>query len=94
MRLRKRVFLAVISLSLFSREISYEEGEKFAKENEMLYVETSAKTGMNVEKTFVELGEEIYSKVKEGIIDLSNDVLIIYDIIIYFLKSFGVRVGQ
>ena len=51
----------------------------------MLYVETSAKTGMNVEKTFVELGEEIYSKVKEGIIDLSNDVLIISDIIIYFL---------
>ena len=94
MRLRKRVFLAVISLFLFSREISYEEGEKFAKENEMLYVETSAKTGMNVEKTFVELGEEIYSKVKEGIIDLSNDVLIISDIIIYFLKSFGVRVGQ
>ena len=40
----------------------------------MLFVETSAKTGMNVEKTFVELGEEIYSKVKEGVIDLSNDV--------------------
>ena len=40
----------------------------------MLFVETSAKTGMNIEKTFVSLGEEIYSKVKEGIIDLSNDV--------------------
>jgi len=40
----------------------------------MLFVETSAKTGINIEKTFVSLGEEIYSKVKENIIDLSNDV--------------------
>ena len=56
------------------REISFEEGENFARKNEMLFVETSAKTGMNVEKTFTELGEEIYSKVKDGIIDLSNDV--------------------
>ena len=42
----------------------------------MLFMETSAKTGMNIEKTFVSLGEEIYSKVKEGIIDLSNDVFL------------------
>jgi hypothetical protein len=40
----------------------------------MLFVETSAKTGVNVEKTFTKLGEEIYSKVKEEIIDLTNDV--------------------
>ena len=59
---------------LYSREISTEEGEKFARANEMLFVETSAKTGINIEKTFVSLGEEIYSKVKENIIDLSNDV--------------------
>jgi len=42
----------------------------------MLFVETSAKTGVNVEKTFTKLGEEIYSKVKEEIIDLTNDVFI------------------
>ena len=36
----------------------------------MLFIETSAKTGMNIEKTFVSLGEEIYNKVKEGVIDL------------------------
>jgi hypothetical protein len=40
----------------------------------MFFIETSAKTGVNVEKSFVKLGEEIYYKVKEGIIDISNEV--------------------
>ena len=47
------------------REISFEEGENFARKNEMLFVETSAKTGMNVEKTFTMLGAAIL----ENIID-------------------------
>jgi GTPase SAR1 family protein len=56
------------------REVETEEGEKFARENDMLFIETSAKTGINIEKTFLMLGEEIYHKVKENIIDLTNDV--------------------
>lgn len=32
------------------RAVSFEEGEKFAKENEMIFLETSAKTALNVEE--------------------------------------------
>ena len=39
------------------REVSTEEGQKFAKENGMPFFETSAKTGENVEKLFKEKPE-------------------------------------
>lgn len=32
------------------RVVSYEEGEKFARENSMIFLETSAKTALNVEE--------------------------------------------
>ncbi len=56
------------------REISFEEGDKFAQNNNMIFIETSAKTGVNVEKTFTSLGERIYQKLEKGIIDVSHDV--------------------
>ena len=70
---KKSIFISQ-NFNFSRREVQTAEGEKFARANEMLFIETSAKTGMNIEKTFIQLGEEIYSKVKEGIIDLSNDV--------------------
>jgi Ras-related protein Rab-2A len=38
-----------------SRVVSREEGEKYAKEHEFLYVESSALTGENVEEAYVDL---------------------------------------
>jgi len=32
------------------RQVSYEEGERFAKENGLIFMETSAKTAFNVEE--------------------------------------------
>ena len=34
------------------REVSRDEGESFAEENDMVYLESSAKTGLNVFKIF------------------------------------------
>ncbi len=41
------------------RQIMYEEGDSFAKENNMLYIETSAKTGQNIETLFLKSVEII-----------------------------------
>ena len=35
------------------RQVSTEEGERFAKENGLIFMETSAKTAHNVEESFV-----------------------------------------
>ena len=41
------------------RQVDKEEGEKFAKENKVQFYETSAKTGLNVNKVFELLAKEI-----------------------------------
>ena len=48
------------------REISTEEGEKYAKENNIIFAETSALTSHNVHDAFIKIGEDIYrNKMKE-----------------------------
>ncbi|KAI7905695.1 P-loop containing nucleoside triphosphate hydrolase protein [Cokeromyces recurvatus] len=50
------------------RQVTREEGEKFAKENDIpLFIETSAKSAENVEKVFAEAAENIYAKIKSGV---------------------------
>ncbi|KAJ5077761.1 ras-related protein rab-37 [Anaeramoeba ignava] len=46
------------------RKISKEKGENFAKENKVLFMETSAKDGTNVEKAFRTLIEQIVASKK------------------------------
>lgn len=36
------------------RKVSFEEGASFAKKNDLIFFETSAKTSTGVEETFVE----------------------------------------
>ena len=55
------------------REISYEEGENFAKNNSMLFYETSAKNGDNIENMFYESAEIIANKINEGYYDLDRE---------------------
>ncbi|THH11845.1 hypothetical protein EW145_g380 [Phellinidium pouzarii] len=51
------------------REVMTEEGEAWAKENNMLFVEASAKSGQNVELAFFTASRDILDKVKRGVFD-------------------------
>ncbi len=66
---------------LEKREVSYEEGEAFAKENGLIFLETSAKTAQNVEEAFLKTAQKIYDNIQSGLYDLSND-------------SHGIKVGM
>lgn len=56
------------------RQVTREEAERFAKENDLFYLETSAKAANNVEEAFVKTTEDIYNKIKAGVFDVSNQV--------------------
>ena len=56
-----------------NREINEEEGREFAEKNGMLFFETSAKTGQNVEEVFKQSASNIAKKIKENYYDLEND---------------------
>eukprot|EP01120_Amphizonella_sp_Union-15-10_P005593 TRINITY_DN166_c0_g3_i4.p1 TRINITY_DN166_c0_g3~~TRINITY_DN166_c0_g3_i4.p1 ORF type:complete len:193 (+),score=30.24 TRINITY_DN166_c0_g3_i4:41-580(+) len=44
------------------RAVTLDEGEKFARENGLLFLETSAKTAANVEEIFNRIAGQIYEK--------------------------------
>mgnify|MGYP002413258109 CR=1 FL=1 len=45
-------------------QVSKEEGERFAKENGLIFMETSAKTAENVEEAFLETSKSIYENIQ------------------------------
>ena len=51
------------------REVPRNAAEDFATENGIMYIETSAKTGDNIENTFIKLVNMIQEKIKNGTID-------------------------
>ena len=51
-----------------------EEGEAFAREHGLIFMETSAKTAANVEEAFINTAREIYDKIQEGVFDINNEV--------------------
>jgi len=56
------------------RQVSREEGEKFAKDNGLIFLETSAKTAANVEEAFIGTAQQIYENIKNGIYDVTNEL--------------------
>jgi Ras-related protein Rab-2A len=56
------------------REVKKEEGEAFAREHGLIFMETSAKTAANVEEAFINTAKEIYEKIQEGVFDINNEV--------------------
>jgi Ras-related protein Rab-2A len=56
------------------REVKKEEGEAFAREHGLIFMETSAKTAANVEEAFIGTAKEIYQKIQEGVFDINNEV--------------------
>ncbi|MBA0733020.1 hypothetical protein Gotri_021353 [Gossypium trilobum] len=63
------------------RAVSTEEGEQFAKEHGLVFMEASAKTAQNVEEAFISTAAKIYKKIQDGVIDISNE-------------SYGIKLGH
>ena len=55
------------------RKVSYEKGLEFAQSNNVNFIETSAKTGENVEKLFYNCTIDIANKIKNNEYDLNDD---------------------
>ena len=62
------------------REVSYEEGEAYAKAHKMLFLEASAKTGHNINAIFERSVKQIAKNIANNVYDLDND-------------SCGIRIG-
>lgn len=55
------------------REVKTEEGEQFAREHGLVFLETSARTAHNVEEAFINTARKIYEKIDRGEVDLNNE---------------------
>ena len=56
------------------RKVSTEEGQQMARNNNLIFFETSAKSGENVDKIFEESAKEIDKRINEGYYDLESDI--------------------
>merc|ERR1711904_762773 len=55
------------------RQVSFLEASRFAQEQDVLFLETSALTGENVQEVFDTLAQRILNKVEESISESSSD---------------------
>lgn len=55
------------------REVTFEEATRFAKEHGLIFVESSAKTGENVEHAFLKTASMIFDNVEDGEVEASSD---------------------
>ena len=55
------------------REVSTEEADQFARKHNLLFFETSAKSGNNIDKAFATSGQVIHENIKSGEYDLRTE---------------------
>ena len=72
----KSIFMVLVGNKLdldAKREISSDEGRELAEKNGMLFFETSAKDGTNVENIFVEAADNIANNIDQNYYDLDEE---------------------
>ncbi len=55
------------------RQVSAAEGEKFAADHGLIFLETSAKTAANVEEAFVRTAAKIHDNIAKNLYDIRSD---------------------
>lgn len=55
-----------------NREVSVEEAKRFSEQHGLIFVETSARTGINVREAFALVTQEIYNRIKSGEYKVEN----------------------
>lgn len=63
-----------IAISFFS---SFAEGERFAKANDLLFLEASAKTGDYVEETMVTAAINVLERLNNGLFRMDDEVSVL-----------------
>jgi len=56
------------------RQVSTKEGQQFADQNGLIFLETSAKTAANVNEAFCATARKIYKNIELGTYDTTNEV--------------------
>ena len=54
------------------RQVTYEEGKNYADENNLVFYETSALNGNNIEEIFIQSATDLVNKLESG--ELNNDL--------------------
>ena len=55
------------------RQVTRAEGEAFAQQHGLIFMETSARTAENVESAFINTARHIYQRVENGQLDATNE---------------------
>jgi Ras-related protein Rab-2A len=66
------IILVGNKIDLDNREVSIDEGQKLADDNNLLFIETSGKENINIDKLFINLSSAIYNKIIAGSIIPDN----------------------
>ena len=78
------------------REVSREAAELWAKEEGLLFMEASAKSGDNVNEAFQQAARDVVLKIKRGVFD--NGAVCTFNLSVIgvhlFLQSHGVKAAQ
>lgn len=57
-----------------NRQVSTLEAEEFAKNNDLIFLETSAKTGYNIDEVFFSAAKTVLEKIESGIFEFNGEV--------------------